>query len=427
MAHAGWPSGGSRPTRRLESTVAALAVARAHSDPGATLDVIGKPATESYVAALHRYVAELGLDGAVRFAGHASDATVASAYAAADVLVVTSEHEGFCVPVVEAMAAGVPVVAFDQGAVPEVLGGAGVLVSDKDPYALASSIDALLADAPRREAMVAAGRRRLAELDLAAAADRFVGLLVPLTERAASVVVTAVHQFVPMLHRADAVGTAHAARCATCWPGVGSDRTSTSRWTDPETESETRPFARYAEEAEAGDVLLYQFATASAIAPWLGARPETLVVNYHNVTPPEQLRRLGQRPGAPPAPGPERSCGSWRPVPRSAWPCRPSTRRSCAAAGFAPHRGRPARRDRADSMRAARAGTSRPTGTGAGWVSVGRLAPNKADRAGRHGAPRHPRPPRSGGHARGRGPAGGPVLHGGAAPLHRRDGAARAP
>ena len=172
------------PNKGLESTVAALAVARAHSDPGATLDVIGKPATDSYVAALHRYVAELGLDGAVRFAGHASDASVASAYAAADVLVVTSEHEGFCVPVVEAMAAGVPVVAFDQGALPEVLGGAGALVSDKDPYALASSISALVADAPRREAMVAAGRRRLAELDLAAAADRFVGLLVPLTERA---------------------------------------------------------------------------------------------------------------------------------------------------------------------------------------------------------------------------------------------------
>ena len=174
------------PNKGLESTVAALAVARAHTDPRATLQIIGKPATDSYVAALHRYVAELGLAGAVRFSGHASDATVASAYAEADVLVVTSEHEGFCVPVVEAMAAGVPVVAFDQGAVPEVLGGAGALVSDKDPYALASSISALLADAPRREVMVAAGRRRLVELDLATAADRFVNLLVPLTGRGAA-------------------------------------------------------------------------------------------------------------------------------------------------------------------------------------------------------------------------------------------------
>lgn len=132
------------------------------------------------MSALHCYVAELGLASAVQFSGHASDAVVASAYASADVLVVTSEHEGFCVPVVEAMAAGVPVVAFDQGAVPEVLGGAGVLVSDKDPYTLASAIQALLLDAPRRNDLVAAGRGRLAALDLGSAADRFVDLLVPL-------------------------------------------------------------------------------------------------------------------------------------------------------------------------------------------------------------------------------------------------------
>jgi len=168
------------PNKGLESTIAALAVARAHGDPDATLRLIGKPATDSYVAALQRYVAELGLGAAVQFAGHASDATVASAYAVADVLVVTSEHEGFCVPVVEAMAAGLPVVAFDQGAVPEVLGGAGVLVSDKDPYALAAAIAALLRDTPRRDALIAAGRQRLAVLHLPSAADRFVDLLVPL-------------------------------------------------------------------------------------------------------------------------------------------------------------------------------------------------------------------------------------------------------
>jgi glycosyltransferase involved in cell wall biosynthesis len=168
------------PNKALEHTIAALAVARAHGEPEATLQLVGKPATDSYVAALHRYVAELGIAGAVQFAGHASDATVASAYAGADVLVVTSEHEGFCVPVVEAMAAGVPVVAFDQGAVPEVLGGAGVLVADKDPYALAAAITAVLRDTPRREGIVAAGRQRMAALHLETAAERFVDLLAPL-------------------------------------------------------------------------------------------------------------------------------------------------------------------------------------------------------------------------------------------------------
>ncbi|HEY6473191.1 MAG TPA: glycosyltransferase family 4 protein, partial [Acidimicrobiales bacterium] len=165
------------PNKSLEHTIAALAVARGHADPGATLRVVGKPATDTYERALRHYVADLGLGDAVTFTGYATDAAVAAAYATSDVLVVTSEHEGFCVPVVEAMAAGLPVVAFDQGAVPEVLGGAGVLVTSRDPFALAGAIAAVLGDPARRTAMAEAGRRRLDELDLPHAADRFVDLL----------------------------------------------------------------------------------------------------------------------------------------------------------------------------------------------------------------------------------------------------------
>jgi glycosyltransferase involved in cell wall biosynthesis len=165
------------PNKALEHTIAALAVARQHADPAATLRVVGKPATDTYERALRHYVADLGLEDAVTFTGYATDAAVAAAYATSDVLVVTSEHEGFCVPVVEAMAAGLPVVAFDQGAVPEVLGGAGVLVTSRDAFALAGAIADVLGDPARQTAMAEAGRRRLAELDLPHAADRLVDLL----------------------------------------------------------------------------------------------------------------------------------------------------------------------------------------------------------------------------------------------------------
>jgi glycosyltransferase involved in cell wall biosynthesis len=171
------------PNKALEHSIAALAVARQHADPGATLRIVGKPATDTYEQALRHYVADLGLEHAVSFSGYATDAAVAAAYRAADVLVVTSEHEGFCVPVVEAMAAGLPVVAFDQGAVPEVLGGAGVLVTSRDPYALAEAIETLRADPARQAALAEAGRRRLAELDLPNAADRFVDLLCQLRDQ----------------------------------------------------------------------------------------------------------------------------------------------------------------------------------------------------------------------------------------------------
>ena len=95
-----------------------------------------------------------------------------------------------------------------------------------------------------------------------------------------------IHQFVPMLHRADAVGR-HTLRLRDALVARGIASHIYVEMDDPDTASETRPFARYAEEAEAGDVLVYQFATASAMGAWLSARPEPLVVNYHNVTPPE--------------------------------------------------------------------------------------------------------------------------------------------
>lgn len=187
------PDGGARwlsvgrvaPNKAVEHAIAALAVTRRRSDPDATLRIVGRPVTETYERALRRHVDELGLTDVVTFAGYASDAAVAAAYDEADVLVVTSDHEGFGVPIVEAMAAGLPVVAFDQGAVPDVLGDAGVLVTSREPYALAEAIARLLADEGERRRLAEAGRRRLAELDLGSAAERFVDLLVPLSGRSA--------------------------------------------------------------------------------------------------------------------------------------------------------------------------------------------------------------------------------------------------
>jgi L-malate glycosyltransferase len=171
------------PNKAIEDVVAALLVTRRRHDPDASLLVIGKPATASYATALHRYVDSLGLSEAVTFSGHASDAAVAAAYARSDVLVVTSEHEGYCVPVVEAMTVGLPVVAFRQGALPEVLGDGGVLVDVKDPYTLASTIATVVADASLRERLAVRATARLAELDLDTAADRFVSAIVELGER----------------------------------------------------------------------------------------------------------------------------------------------------------------------------------------------------------------------------------------------------
>jgi glycosyltransferase involved in cell wall biosynthesis len=171
------------PNKAVEDTIAALMIARDRDDPDATLLVIGRPVTASYETALHRYVTELGLGDAVTFLSRADDAAVATAYAEADVLVVTSEHEGFCVPVVEAMAVGLPVVAYAQGALPEVLGQAGVVVDSKSPYALAAAIARVTSEKGQRATLAEAGHHRIDELGLDTAAERFVDLLSGVAER----------------------------------------------------------------------------------------------------------------------------------------------------------------------------------------------------------------------------------------------------
>jgi len=98
----------------------------------------------------------------------------------ADVLVITSQHEGFGVPVIEAMTAGLPVVAHDGGALPEVVGGAGLLVDATDPWSVARGVDRVLGDGGLRASLAAAAPRRVAALELSSAGDRAADLLAAL-------------------------------------------------------------------------------------------------------------------------------------------------------------------------------------------------------------------------------------------------------
>lgn len=107
---------------------------------------------------------ELGLPPeAVRLLGGLDSAELAGVYASAEVAVVPSRYEGFSLPAIEAMACGTPVVASRAGALPEVLGDAGVLVAVGDAGALAGALRTLLDDADARARLAAAGRARVAE------------------------------------------------------------------------------------------------------------------------------------------------------------------------------------------------------------------------------------------------------------------------
>lgn len=107
-----------------------------------------------------RQLREPPLAGRVQHLGYVDDATRRALFEQASMVVVPSLEEGFGLPALEAMSAGVPVVASRRGALPEVVGDAGVLVDAEDDVAFAAAIDALLADPMRRRAHADAGATR---------------------------------------------------------------------------------------------------------------------------------------------------------------------------------------------------------------------------------------------------------------------------
>jgi glycosyltransferase involved in cell wall biosynthesis len=109
---------------------------------------------ERYFAALTHLAAELHLTN-VHFVGHVADAELIAFYEAADLFLCASEHEGFCVPIVEAFYKEVPVLAYAATAVPATVDGAGVLFDDKHPGHVAALMDAIRSDPDLQDAIVA--------------------------------------------------------------------------------------------------------------------------------------------------------------------------------------------------------------------------------------------------------------------------------
>ena len=126
--------------------------------------------------ALDREVAQMARPDLVVRLGRLPDADLRDLYEAARIFAYPSVYEGFGLPVLEAMSAGVPVVTTTVPAVAEVAGGAAVLVPPGDADALADALGALWQDDERRAELVGAGRRRAGEYSWEACIEGMVGL-----------------------------------------------------------------------------------------------------------------------------------------------------------------------------------------------------------------------------------------------------------
>jgi glycosyltransferase involved in cell wall biosynthesis len=139
-------------SKRVPTLIEALAKLR-DSSLDAHLVIVGD-ATDVYAEEERRcrdLALQLGIARQVHFLGSVADDHLADCYRAADVLVIPSEHEGFCVPVVEAMACGLPVIAARSAALPETVGAAGITFTLGDAGDLAGQIRRVILEKPRND------------------------------------------------------------------------------------------------------------------------------------------------------------------------------------------------------------------------------------------------------------------------------------
>jgi glycosyltransferase involved in cell wall biosynthesis len=127
----------------------------------ARLQLVGSCTSRGYLAQIQRKVQELELDQVVSLPGEVSDADLAAHYQVADVYLSLSEHEGFGMPLIEAMASGVPVVAHASASIPWTVGTGGLLLQTRDPEYVAAALDTVVSNPGLRRAMRRGARRSL--------------------------------------------------------------------------------------------------------------------------------------------------------------------------------------------------------------------------------------------------------------------------
>jgi glycosyltransferase involved in cell wall biosynthesis len=161
------------PNKCQHDVIGAFAAFRRLVDPGARLTLVGGASHPRYKWAVERLAHQLQLGDSVEMLEGLPEDQLLAHWAVADVFVCLSEHEGFCVPLVEAMELSVPVVAYRATAVPETLGEAGILVDDKGPVSVARAVEEACRPG-RRQDLVRAGRERAAEFSLKLTSARLV-------------------------------------------------------------------------------------------------------------------------------------------------------------------------------------------------------------------------------------------------------------
>jgi glycosyltransferase involved in cell wall biosynthesis len=149
------------PNKAVEDIIRLFYVYKNQINPQAHLYLVGSFSIQSYVKALQELVAALDLTAHVSFPGRVSDSELKTYYQNAHLFVSASYHEGFCVPLIESMFFGLPVLARNSTAMPETLAQSGILFNQLGYQATAQTAHLMITDTSLRQQIIATQTQRL--------------------------------------------------------------------------------------------------------------------------------------------------------------------------------------------------------------------------------------------------------------------------
>ncbi len=151
------------PNKKIEDAIKMLFFYKKYLSPSIRLIVAGNTnSVPKYFSAVRDLASRFYLTSEdILFTGHIRFDEFLSVYKISDVYLSMSEHEGFCLPVMESFKMGLPVAAYDAGAIRETVGEGGVIFDTKDPEKVAGTLEYLISNGQVREKLINAGKERL--------------------------------------------------------------------------------------------------------------------------------------------------------------------------------------------------------------------------------------------------------------------------
>ncbi len=165
------------PNKAQHKLIAALSAYNTIYSEDAVMHLVGRPFSREYFRLLVDVAKGLGVSEQVNFAMGVSPQELASYYRGSDSLICLSEHEGFCVPLLEAMHNRLHIAAYRSSAIAETLGDAGILISENDPVTAAVAMRRISKDLDLRIQLDSRMAKRLEELSLAASRRKLFNAL----------------------------------------------------------------------------------------------------------------------------------------------------------------------------------------------------------------------------------------------------------